>query len=159
MKKKKKIPNHLKANPKRTPQPAKQHWLQSTHQYRKDIFVSTGLSAKEMVREIKKFKPKKYILDFIEKRESEWKEIIEKNCAFVTMEESHGVLFIRLREYQDSWEFWETLIHELSHLLDFMAGQQKWETETEARAYLQEYLFHEIRRKLQGIVPKNSNGK
>jgi hypothetical protein len=133
--------------------PKKQYWLQSTHQWRKDIFVSTGLSAKEMVRKVKTYKPKKYVIDFLEEREKEWHEIIEKGCAFVAMEGSHGCFFIRLREYEDTWEFWGTLVHELSHLLDMISEHQAWEKESEARAYLHEYLFQQIRRKLQGNLP------
>lgn len=147
---KKKNRRKIKKEKKR---PQKQYWLQSTHQYRKDVFVCAGLSAAEMVRAIKKYKPKKYVLDFLAEHEEGWHEIIEKGCAFVSMEGTHGCLFIRLREYEDTWEFWGTLIHELSHLLDMISEQMAWEKETEARAYLQEYLFQTIRRKLMGVVP------
>lgn len=149
--------NAKRSRPKRVKTKPKQHWIQSTHQYHKDIFVCTGYSAKEMIRAIKSYKPKKYILDFIAEHEESWAEIIKKNCAFVTMEESHGILVLRLRAYENDWKFWETLIHELSHLLDMLSEHQKWEKETESRAYLHEWLFHEIRRKLMGIVPKSSN--
>ncbi len=139
--------------------PEKQAWLQQTHQWRKDIFVSTGYSAKEIVRGIKKMHAVKWMVDWIEKEEADWQKIIDAGCAFVSMEPKHGALILRLRNYQDTWEFWETLIHELNHVVDGMADNIKFEKEWEARAYLQEYLFHEIRRKLIGAQSHKSNGQ
>ncbi len=135
----------------------KQGWVQKTHQWRKDIFVCTGYSAKEIIKAIKQQKAKHWMVEYVEKEEKTWQGIIDEGCAFVAREPTHNAFVMRLRPFQDSWEFWETLIHELAHLVDGMAEGQKFEKETEARAYLQEYLFHEIRRKLQGVVPYNSD--
>lgn len=133
---------------------AKQSFLQETAQWRKDIFVCSGMSAKEILTGIKRFKPKKWILDFVESKQKDWQELIDNGCAFVAMEGTHGAFIVCLRPFSDNWEFWETLVHELAHLVDGMAERQHFQNETEARAYLQEFLFREIRRKLMGLQPK-----
>lgn len=130
--------------------PAKQGWTQSTHQWNKDIFVCTGYSAKEIVGAIKKQKAVKWMVEFVEKEQTGWQKLIDANCAFVSAEEKHCAMVLRLRAFTDSWDFWETLIHEISHVVDMMAENQAFEKETEARAYLAEHLFHEIRRRLLG---------
>lgn len=139
--------------------PAKQAWVQQTHQWRKDIFVCTGYSAKEIVTAIKKEKAAKWMIEYCEKSQEEWQKLIDAGCAFVSREPTHQAFIIRLRPYFDAWEWWETLIHELNHLVDGMAEAQAFEKEWEAKAYLQEYLFHEIRRKLMGLCPYDQDGK
>lgn len=134
--------------------PAKQSWVQSTAQWRKDIFISSGFSAKEIVEAIKKEKPYKWFSDWASANEARWNDLIVAETAFVAMEPDHAAFIVRLRPYEDTWAFWETLIHELNHLVDMMSNKQMFQDETEAKAYLQEYLFHEIRRTLMGVEPK-----
>ncbi len=143
---------------KQSTRPEKQSWVQQTAQWRKDIFVSTGYSAAEILAGIKKAKVKDWMLKHVEAHQEDWKKLIDMNCAFVSCEEKHGALIIRLRPYRDSWDFWETLIHELSHAVDFIAERINIEKETEAKAYLQEFLFREIRRKLIGAQKYSDNG-
>lgn len=136
-----------------TRRPAKQSWGQSIHPYRKEIFVCTGFSAKEMLSAIKEIGAKKWFLDYTVEREKDWQEMIDANYAFVSQEKQHGAFVLRLRRFEDTWEFWECLIHELNHLGRFLAVSVAATEESEAQAYTQEWLFHQIRRKLQGIVP------
>lgn len=135
----------------------KQSWCQSTGQWNKEIFVCTGFNAKEILKGIKRIGAKDWFLTYAEGQLVTWQKLIDGGCAFVAREPVHGAYVMRLRPYSDSWDFWEVLIHELNHLVDYMAEGQAFEGETEAKAYLIEHLFHEIRRKLQGVVPKNSN--
>ena len=58
-------------------------------------------------------------------------------------------LFLVLGPYEDTWAFWEMLIHELNHAVFRFAEIKTMQTETEVQARLQEYLFRSIRRKLQ----------
>ena len=60
-------------------------------------------------------------------------------------------LVLILQKLRDDWVYWETLIHELSHIVDWIVDMKMLDGETEARAYLHEWLFREVRRKLQGI--------
>lgn len=98
------------------------------------------------------------MVDFAESHEKTWQDLIDAGCAFVSREETHHAFVLRLRPFQDSWQWWETLIHELNHLVDGMAEAQAFEKEWEAKAYLQEYLFHEIRRKCMGLDPYGRSG-
>ncbi len=102
-----------KSRPKK--RSAKQAWVQQTHQWRKDIFVCTGYSAKEIVAGIRKIGAKDWMLKYCDENEKEWQDIIDAGCAFVSREPRHGAIVMRLRPYQDTWEYWETLIHELNH--------------------------------------------
>lgn len=150
------IVNHFMKKKKVKPKKplVKQYFLQPTYQWRKDIFVCTGLSAKQMLAKIKTYKPKQWIIDHAVAKQEQWKTAIDSGCAFVSCEPTHHAFFVRLREYEDTWEFWETLLHELNHLVDMMGENQNFNDETEAKAYLQEFLFKEIRQKLQGIKQK-----
>lgn len=139
------------------PRLKKQHWIQTTNQYHKDIFVCSGMSGIEMVKTLKRIGAKKWFLDWAISKEQNWQDLTTRDCAFVAREPSHDVFVIRLRDFSDNWKFWETLLHELVHLVDGLAEAQCFQDEYENRAYLTEWLFHEIRRKLSGIVPKNSN--
>ena len=150
--KKKKIKN-IEGKGRNTRRPAKQSWVQPLTPYKKDVFVCTGFSEKEIQRAIKKIGAKKWWLDFVDRSQGTWKELIEKGCAFVAQEERHGAFLLRLRPFEDTWDYWEVLIHELHHLVHGLAEHLAMEKETEAQAYLQEHLFNKIRRKLLGNEP------
>lgn len=59
-------------------------------------------------------------------------------------------LVLRLSPFEDTWDFWETLIHELNHVVYRVADLKGLKDEEESQSYLQEFLFRAIRRKLQG---------
>ena len=71
-----------------------------------------------------------------------------KDC-FVGMKWLKVVLLL-LRPYQDAWEYWETLMDEIQHIVQYLAKCKGMNDEPEAQAYLFEFLFRSIRRKLQG---------
>ena len=58
--------------------------------------------------------------------------------------------------YEDTWKFWECLLHETNHVVFSLARDKNMQDETEAQAYLHEYLFKHIRRKLQKAEPLNA---
>lgn len=131
----------------------KQAWIQCTGQWRTHIFISTGFSGKDIVR----FAQRKFIKDgakAIASKEKEFQEMINQDCAF-THCFPNGTIVLRLREYEDTWVFWQTLVHELSHTVDFISEHLGFQKEQEARAYLDEFLFKQIRKKLQGHMPKS----
>lgn len=70
-----------------------------------------------------------------------------QGCA--VSHENGSVLWLR----QYSWKSWdniETLLHEIYHLVHFASKQKGIEDETEFQAYQFEYLFRNIRRKIDG---------
>lgn len=71
---------------------------------------------------------------------------------FIRFENGTKGSILRLPKYEDTWTFWETLIHELHHAVQFtLAKGRGMDEEPEGLAYSQEILFRKIRRKLQGI--------
>lgn len=57
-------------------------------------------------------------------------------------------IVLLLDKLNNDWTYWETLIHELNHIVLYLADQKKFADEMECQAYLQEYLFREIRHKI-----------
>ena len=121
--------------------------------YRHEMLVCVGATQKEAIRWIKRFGVKSVKSDYVgwlEKNEKLFTEISEGNqlgYAVANLEKHYLVLI--LRKFEDNWSYWECLIHELSHILDWICDWKMLNGETEARAYLHEWLFREIRRELQ----------
>lgn len=117
------------------------------------MVVCSGASHKDVVAYAKKNKFRKDLLEYIE-GEHELFEMAKTNDngRFAYNTKVRG-LFLVLLNYQDCWDFWEFLIHELNHAVFRFAQIKGMEEESEGQARLQEYLFRKIRRKLQGIEP------
>lgn len=127
-------------------------FIQDWGTYQNETLVVVGKTAKETIRWCKKIKVNKKFLEWLEnnleKHEVHSKE--RNDPAFFMFGETNSVLF--LEPYKDSWNYWETLIHETMHMVDYvLSALRLMEKETEARAYQQEYLFHSIRKKLQSL--------
>lgn len=121
--------------------------------YSDQMLVIAGVTDKQKVfRYLKKAKANaefsKWILtDFDEYREKIAKE---NKALFCWNTEVNGVALI-LRQPEDTWEYWETLLHEIHHVTLYIAKKKCFLEELENQAYLFEFLFHNIRRKLQGV--------
>lgn len=72
-----------------------------------------------------------------------WK--LEHVNGFVHWAEDLPILVFK--DFKDSWFCWELLLHETSHVVDWLM-ERKVCPDTEARAYTHEWLFRTIRRKL-----------
>lgn len=136
--------------------PAKQHFVLDIIPYRKEMFVCTGVTSyEELLRKQPKGAAKWYINWLEENKDSIEKNIKSSATGFVFFNTLKGGAVLFLRDYADTWNYWEVLMHELTHYIDFLGEQIGLDADhTEARAYLFEYLFHTIRRILQGIDPK-----
>lgn len=123
--------------------------------YRHDFLVCIGADSKDAIRYVKKSFIKKLKKDFIELLETRENLFIEikngKQGGFAVANLDEHYLILILPKLEDNWDYWECLIHELSHILDWICDWKMLNGETEARAYLHEYLFRQIRRKIQGI--------
>lgn len=63
---------------------------------------------------------------------------------------------LSVQAFKDNWDWYETLIHELHHLVQFSIAEARGaEKEIEFLAYAQGELFREIRRKCQGVQTFN----
>lgn len=123
--------------------------------YRKEILVSIGAETKDILDYVNKKCTKQAKKDFPEiiKQHRDLFDRVktEKNgYALHFVKDGRSYLILLLRKFEDTWVYWETLLHELSHIIDWVVEDCMLEKETEARAYLHEHLFNRIRRKLQG---------
>ena len=118
--------------------------------YSYDIVVGIGVTKKEIVAYSKKQKLKKEFTKWVEEDTRIYEVLNEQDGIFAYNSNAPGGLLM-LKEFTDEWKSWELLIHEISHIVQYMMTQKLMEGEDEARAYLTEWLFRSIRRKLQGI--------
>ena len=137
---------------KRKPKPV--IFIQPLDPYRHDLFVVAGATKADLLRFCKKAKVIKECVEVIKEDADKMFSTIESTqlALFFWAKKKHHIFFMLfLRPYKDVWEYWETLIHELAHVVQKLASEKMMEGEDEARAYLHEFLFRSVRRKLQGL--------
>lgn len=144
MKKKKLIKKHKRVSKKSK----KSLFIQGHGTYSNETIVAIGSTNAEILAYAKRIKAKPDAIKWIET----WvgNENILSESGWIRYQSEGGWTVMWLRPFNDDcWEYWETLIHELVHLVDFLLGDQKrMKDESEARAYQTEFLFRSIRRKL-----------
>jgi len=131
MKKKK-----LKSNPL-----VKKCWLQNCGTYPRDIFVLIGLNKKEVTKQLKKYTETEELIKELAD------EDVDKFSGLV-MKADNCKIILWLPEYKNEWKYIDILAHEIHHAVFFIAEIHNLKEETEAQAYLYEYLFHAITTKL-----------
>lgn len=115
-----------------------------------EIFVCAGATKEEVLMFVKDKKNnfKKDIKNHIEKLKC-WELLNDNNEALVSYDDN--LIFMLLKKVENNWTYWETLLHETHHIVEIIARQKMAQDEMELKAYLQGYLFRNIRRKLQGV--------
>ena len=125
-------------------------FLQDCGIFSNQVVVSVGGKKEDALKFVKDKK------NFIQKECIEWVEsleiwdLLEFNEAVVAYQK--GRIFLLLKDKKNDWDYWETLVHELYHIVEHIAEEKKFQQEQEAKAYLQGYLFQQIRRKIMGII-------
>ncbi len=132
----------------------KKAFIQEWGTYSNQTIVSVGMDVEDMLKYLKRIKAKYEIV----KNLAANKEVIEKflleKCASCHIDRENGATILFFPEWKNDWEHWDTLIHEVTHLVHAVLGKMKnMMDEDEARAYQTEYLFREIRRKLWKLIP------
>lgn len=130
-------------------------FVQSIDPYRQDMLVVVGetlAKTKEWVnKHCSQEEKRKEFCELLDIRKECFDNIESGENIGMTFQGKKGnnkYLVLLLNKPQDVWDYWECLLHELSHILDWVC---QWKMlETEARAYLHEWLFREIRRKIMG---------
>jgi len=123
------------------------NYIQSCGTYNTEILVSVGTNYKELLACAKRLKLAKKNIKALEDDKEEILPLMERVACFMNLP-TGSILWIK--EYEDEWTFYEYLIHEIFHAVYLMLGQdQRMMKEDEAMAYQLEFLFREIRRKLQ----------
>ena len=125
-------------------------FIQPIDPYREDIVVACDIPQNEIVKWLKKRKVRKDFLDWV-KTDKNIFEVLEENEAIFCWNEKIKGNMIILKNYQNNWKFWETLMHEIHHLVLKVSERKMMSGEMEAQGYLFEYLFYSIRRKLQKV--------
>ena len=118
------------------------------------VLVSIGMNHKEVVKYIsKKTKDESKIQIIRDEKEIYDDLTYGKVHGFVAQDETNGALILGVREFDDNWDYWDILNHEVSHLVDIMLTQKGAGLETEFRAYSHEYIFRKIRQELYRKFP------
>ena len=124
-------------------------FVQKANPYRYEILVSVGATGKQVARFLAKGSHRKYVEENLEY----FDEIIEgKFLGRAIHVKQIKFMALVLPRFKNEWDYYESLIHELNHIVYFISDDRTFKDEMEAQAYLQEHLFHEIRRKIQ--LPK-----
>src|SRR3990167_10368576 len=124
---------------------------QPIHPYRYEVLVCVGARIKDVMAWVKNNGTKEAKKDFpsiLKQYEDLFLKVSsgeKKGYALHFSKDKKDYYFLLLSNYKDNWDYWECLIHETSHILDWVSEACMLEKETEARAYLHEWLFNRIR--------------
>lgn len=131
-------------------------FLQWIDPYKIQVMVGAGAEKQDIIEFSKKNKYKKEFIEWVNS-DKIFNFLKGKAGAYCWAEDKNEMLkfnLILLDNYQDTWEYWECLIHELHHLVHRVSKDKMLENEMEAQAYLMEFLFQQIRQKLQIKIEK-----
>ncbi len=133
--------------------PKKVIFVQGWGIWQHDTLVLVGASLLDGLAYAKKKKLKKEYVNWLASLVEEYPDKhnlhTDQGAVFSS---SAGRTLLMLKEFRNDWDYWETLLHEIIHLIDFVISEQvNASNEKEARAYTAEYLFRQIRRKVSGL--------
>jgi len=121
--------------------PKKFAFLQDWGTYGNETLVIVGMDAEEIIKHIQR-KGFNFTAGFPASLRRVFKATsVSARCVF---EEGRSILW--LPSWKDDWENWETLMHEIVHLIHrCLCINKHMDEEDEAQAYQMEYLFRAIR--------------
>jgi len=126
-------------------------FIQEWGTYTNQTLVAVGSSTDEMLRYLKKNKVNKASIDaFVADKQNLESQMQNSLGLFCRPKDGDAGSILWLKNWdKNNWRCYEILIHELFHAVYGILGKDKGMLdEEEALAYQQEYLFGEIRRKL-----------
>lgn len=127
-------------------------FVQDTGVFMDEFFVAIGLSYDEIVRGAKKLGAVKIFFEHMGcAKEEHWEEHREQDAGFVLIDKDNHPFLLWMKNYEDSWGFWEKMLHEVVHIVQALERSKMLQKEDECRAYTTEYIFRKIRRKLSGL--------
>jgi hypothetical protein len=116
--------------------------------YKHDVLVCVGVTAADALKKVKN-QEKDYI-QFIKDNEGLFDKVLNDKYAYALKNNKTGHILLILGTPNDTWDYWELVLHETCHIVQYITELKMLEGEIEAQAYLHEYLFRTIRRKLSG---------
>ena len=128
----------------------KQIFIQDCGIFRHEFVVATGYTVDEISEWAKKQKIKGEYLDFLKGIET---DAIQSGILTGQLNYDNKLQRMALvtKEFVNEWEYWEIILHEITHATQQITLWNFLQGEHECQAYLTEYLFRNIRRKLQGV--------
>lgn len=124
-------------------------FIQDYGTYFNEMLVLVGkIDKKKLLRFLKKEKVKFEVAKWILENFDDWND--DEAKGKFCFNKKLPVTVMVLRKVEDTWIYWEILMHECHHAVHFIAETKCMYDEPEAQAYLFDYLFRSLRRKLDG---------
>ena len=127
----------------------KKYFLQNWGTYSNDTFVCVGMNKKEITEALKKLSASKDIIDRWENKGCDFHEIGSNASVW----EEDGLTLLWFKKWTKTWNDLNVLVHEIYHLIYLVLHKRKgMADEQEGCAYQFEYLFNEMRKKLDKLL-------
>ena len=118
-------------------------FVQDCPPYSHNVLVCSGVTSS---KQIEKVISTKKVLKWVKENGQVFADVLNNKKEALAINHDKFLILI-LKPYKNDWKFWDTLVHELNHIVFWLSEMKMLQTEMEAQAYLCEYLFREIRRK------------
>lgn len=116
-----------------------------------DVFILVGIQTRDELKErFKRFGIMQKMQDLWLK-EPNIEKLFKQQAGSIYFDDCPGTIYL-FREWKNDDEHLAILVHEISHMVDEIAKWKNIEKETEARAYLSDYLFRVILSELRSCV-------
>lgn len=122
-------------------------FIQDSGIFYNEFVVCTGISAEELKKYAKAEKLNKNFFKVIFD-DGEYQKPEQRMAYTYSNAKSNIVYLVSFPDFEDTWDFWRYVLHEVVHVVQANERKHGLFEEDEARAYLTEYLFTNIRRKL-----------
>lgn len=132
----------------------KKIFIQDMGIFTNEILVCVGVNQKEMLGFAKNKKNKlgKEAIKWLERDSGKLFKLLDENSGVSAWND--GKFILVLKEWKYDWDWLSVLLHEVHHIVEQMAEYKMFEKEKECKAYLMEYLFKNIRKKLEETKKK-----
>lgn len=118
-------------------------WIQDSGVYDHDTFIFIGHTKDEVLKKLKKYTDTEGVRQMILDEE-------KSDFAGVVFEHNNRrVLWMPVMK--DKWKYFDYLMHEVHHLTLMLGKQFGFSDELEASAYLFNYLFKAIRKRIYKV--------
>lgn len=127
-------------------------FVQDTGIFGDEFFVAIDLTYNEVVKAAKKLGAVDlFFKNLKDAKDNYWDDRVGQDAGFVLIDENHHAFLMYFKDIEDTWGFWEKVLHECVHVVQALERSKALSKEDECRAYTTEYLFRGIRRKLMKL--------
>ncbi len=123
--------------------------------YQQDTVVAVNCTKDDIVKWCEKNTTKNFLAIFNKKEQEGLGEMTKEGGASGCVWYQDGYSILWIRDYENSFRFYDTLVHECLHLVQFgLIEHRSFQGENEGQAYQQEFLHRSIRRRLSSHYAK-----